>query len=174
MAECSSSSNHPMEQPQTSLQVMKSEKVKVDGYLSTSDTILKAVPLQWPKLKIPENSTDEYFVPEGLVKLTIPPEKRDFLEYNIRIKIGDLVCVRYDIKEVECRAVYHLVVEDKYTGDQPSDDIEEENKDKLPLVVKMKCISRSSCQVSPRMADVLLKHQPTCELQVINLQESYK
>ena len=138
-------------------------------------TILKDVPLQWPKLKIPENSTDEYFVPEGLVKLTIPPEKRDFLEYNIRINIGDLVCVRYDIKEEQCRAVYHLVVENKYAGDQPSDDIEEEeNKDKLPLVVTMKYIGRSSCQVSPRMADVLLKHQPTCELQVINLQESYK
>ena len=38
MAECSSSSNHPMEQPQTSLQVMESEKVTVDGYLSTSAT----------------------------------------------------------------------------------------------------------------------------------------
>ena len=137
-------------------------------------TILKDVPLQWPKLKIPENSTDEYFIPEGPVKLTIPPEKRDFLEYDIHINIGDLVCVRYDVKEEQCRAVYHLVVEDKYDGDQPSDDIEEENKDRLPLVVKMKYIGRSSCQVSPRMADVLLKHQPTCELQVINLQESYK
>ena len=55
-------------------------------------TILKDVPLQWPTLKIPENSTDKFFVPIGPVTLEIPPDKQNFLEYNIRINVGDLVC----------------------------------------------------------------------------------
>ena len=127
-------------------------------------TILKDVPLQWPTLKIPENSTDEFFVPTGPVTLEILPDKQNFLEYNIRINVGDLVCVRYDVKEEQCRAVYHFVVD-------RSKSTEKENES---VVIELRHIGDSSCQVSPKMEAILREHPPSCEMQVINLQESYK
>ena len=150
------------------------DSVKQDGEKSV--TILKDVPLQWPKLTIPKTSTDLYYIPEGPVTLTIPPEKRDFLHFGTHIRVGDLVCVRYDVKEEQCRAVYHFVVAEAYVDNKSSDHDEEEDEgeEKFPLVVKMKHIGKNSCHVSPKMAAVLRKLRPTCEMQVINLQVSHK
>ena len=212
--------------------------------------MLKDVPLQWPELKIPENSIDEYLVPGGPIILEIFPEKRCFLMYGIHIDVGDLVCVRYGVKEEQCKAVYHFVVSDVYEVEESSEEdfedeesfeedeesfeqdeesfeqneesfeqyeelfeqyeesfeqdeesfeegyqlsgtdflklfgendellIEEDEnlseKNQLPLIIEMKPISRTSCQVSQKMVDALRQHQPTCEIQVINIQESHQ
>ena len=158
-------------------------EVACDSVQSSPLIILKDVPLEWPTLKIPENcATDLYYLPNGPIKLAIPPECQDFLQYDIRISVGDLVCVRYNVvnkrtKET-LRAVYHLVVSLKYTSPLPgstghSDSETEEDK---VLHLEMKAMCKSSCQVSLKMADVLRESEdtPTCELQLIHLQESYK
>ena len=72
--------------------------------------------------------------------------------------------VRYDVKEEQCRAVYHFVVDKS----KPN---EEENES---VVIELRHIGDSSCQVSPKMETILCNRQPFCEMQVINLQESYK
>ena len=129
--------------------------------------ILKDVPLQWPTFV--DNSTDEYYAPDGSVTLEIPFEKRMFFKYSILINVGDLVCVRYDVKKEQCRAVYHFVVTDAYekkTG-------KTERKD-LPFVLEMRHFGRGSCHVSQKMKDVLQKYKPTCEMQVVNVQESHQ
>ena len=150
-------------------------------------TILKDVPLEWPELKIPENSLDHHYQPGGLITLEIPPKSQSFLQYNVSIDVGDLVCVRYDLKDgrtgQQYKSVYHLVVSEKYSLDTPSEERKwkkkkhkGKNKSSLsPIIVKMKHIGTSSCKVSPKMAGMLRKRPfPTCELQVIHLQESYK
>ena len=74
---------------------------------------------------------------------------------------------------MQCRAVYHLVVT-KCENQSVLED-EEDKYEELPLVVKMKNVGKHSCLVSPKMAAVLsLPKQPTCELQVVNLQSSYR
>ena len=133
--------------------------------------MLKDVPLQWPQLKIPENSIDEYLIPDGPILLKILPEKRCFLMYGIQINVGDLVCVRYGVKKEQCKAVYHFVVIDVFEDEESFKKDSEENQ--LPLMIAMKPISRPSCRVSQKMAATLIRHhQPTCEMQVINIQES--
>ena len=75
-------------------------EVAQDSVLSRENRfiILKEVPLQWPTLKIPDKSTGDYYLPQDPIMLTIPPESRTFIQYNMLINPGDLVCVRYDIK----------------------------------------------------------------------------
>ena len=140
-------------------------------------TLLKDVPLKWPKLTMPETSTEDYVIPHNRepVMFTIPPESNHFLEYNIKINPGDLVCVRYSVKVggEECKAVYHLVVRNVYEVEEGKKLMRKKKKGDLPLVIEMENISRNSCQVSSKMANVL-KQNPPCELQIINLQESYK
>ena len=152
--------------------------------------LLKAVPLQWPNLAVPETSTEDYVVPQGLVTLTIPPERRHFLQYNVQISPGDLVCVRYDVKKKDpeqcCKAVYHLVVKNVYGLDKeetirgqlrklPHATKERKKKKDLPLVIEMEDIASNSCQISSKMANILKQTPPPpCELQIINLQESFK
>ena len=58
-------------------------------------TFLKDVPLQWPKLTMPETSTEDYVVPQGHVTLTIPPESNHFLHYNIKINPDWFVSLVY-------------------------------------------------------------------------------
>ena len=152
---------------------------------------LKNAPLQWPNIAVPETSTEDYVVPQGLVTLTIPPKHCHFLQYNVQISPGDLVCVRYDVKKKDpeqcCKAVYHLVVKNVYKPDeeektkrgqlrkQPQHATKEGKKKKdQPLVIEMEGIGRNSCQISSKMAKVLKRNPPPCELQIINLQESYK
>ena len=129
--------------------------------------ILKDVPLQWPTFV--DNPTDEYYAPDGPVTLEIPFEKRMFFKYSILINVGDLVCVRYDVKKKQCRAVYHFVVTDAYEKKMGKT----ERKD-LPFVLEMKHFGRGSCHVSQKMKDVLQKYKPTCEMQVVNVQESHQ
>ena len=129
--------------------------------------ILKDVPLQWPTFV--DNSTDEYYTPNGPVTLKIPFEKRMFFKYSILINVGDLVCVRYNVKKEQCRAIYHFVVTDAYekkTG-------KTERRD-LPFVLEMRHFGRGSCHVSQKMKDVLQKYKPPCEMQVVNVQESHQ
>ena len=146
-------------------------EVAQDSVLDAQDkpiNLLKNVPLQWPQLKIPDNSVDDYYLPQGPVKLTVPPEIQDFLLYNMKIETGDLICVRYDVKEEQCRAVYHLVVRKVKKN--------REKNEEVFIEVQMEHIGKHSCQISSRMAKILqneYKH-PTCELQVVNLQESYR
>ena len=154
-------------------------EVAQDSVLSNDKhiNILKDVHLQWPELKIPENSTGEYYLPKpnSQITLTIPPESRHFQHYNMNIGAGDLVCVRYDIKEDQCKAVYHLVVKKVHVDKGNKMEDEDENEDeKYPLVVSMEYKAKRSCQVSPRIADILRRKQPSCELQVINLKVSYR
>ena len=130
---------------------------------------------------------DRHFQPRGLITLEIPPKSQSFLQYNVSIDVGDLVCVRYDLKDgrtgQQYKSVYHLVVSENYSLDTPSEERKwkkkkhkGKNKSSLsPIIVKMKHIGTSSCKVSPKMAGMLRKQPfPTCELQVIHLQESYK
>ena len=121
--------------------------------------------------KIPDKSTGDYYLPQDPIMLTIPPESRTFIQYNMLINPGDLVCVRYDIKMKQCKAVYHLVVKKVYTKGHKT--VCEDENEKLPLIIEMEHIGRYSCLVSPKMATILTK-PPTCELQVINIQNSYR
>ena len=146
-------------------------EVAQDSVLNTQDkpiNILKNVPLQWPNLKIPDNSVDDYYLPQGPVIFTIPPESQSFLLYNMKISPGDLVCVRYDVKEEQCRAVYHLVVRHVHKRRV------EKKSEKDVIDVEMEHIGKHSCQISSKMAKILRHKHPTCELQVVNLQESYR
>ena len=155
-------------------------EVAQDSVLSNDKhiNILKDVHLQWPELKIPENSTEEYYLPkpDSQIKLTIPPECRHFQHYNMKIGPGDLVCVRYDMKEEQCRAVYHLVVKKVYVDKRnklvDEDDDDDEDDENCPLIVSMEYKAKRSCQVSPKIANILQKKKPSCEMQIINLQIS--
>ena len=136
--------------------------------------ILKDVPLKWPKLTIPETcASDLYYIPDqdSAITLTIPRIQQDFLQY-IRIEVGDLVCVRYEVTTKHTtkplRAVYHLVVS---SVDEDTPQYIGMEKDRI---IKMKSICTSSCQISPEMEAVLREGKFTCELQLIHLQESYK
>ena len=152
-------------------------EVAQDSVLDRSKplTILKDVLLHWQNLKIPENSLDTYFIPGDPVKLKIPYRNQNFLQYNIHIDVGDLVCVRYNIEKEQCKAVYHLVVSDVY-----EEEVNKEKKEKgmlkNALFFEMKPIGKNSCQISSKMADILTNHSnpPTCELQIVNLQVAHK
>ena len=115
-------------------------------FQTKSLNLLKNVCLQWPTLKIPEKSTDDYYLPQGKIRLIIPPESKNFLLYNMKISPGDLVCIRYDVKDEQCKAVYHLVVKEMYEGMQTK--------------IEMEYIGRRSCQISPKMAVILKQRQP--------------
>ena len=146
--------------------------------------LLKAAPLIWPKLAMPETSTEDFVVPQGLVTLTILPKDRHFLQYNVQINSGDLVCVRYDVKNKDpeqcCKAVYHLAVKNVIEPEKEKTKEKEPQAtlDKKELVIEMEAISRNSCQISSKMAKILRRNHDICkypcELQIINLQESFK
>ena len=157
-------------------------EVAQDSVLDRSKplTILKDVFLRWQNLKIPENSWNTYFIPRDPVELKIPYRNQQFLQYNIHIDVGDLVCVRYNIEKEQCKAVYHLVVSKVYKeeSNKEEDNKEgaEQKEEKKSKIFEMKPIGKNSCQISSKMADILTKHSnpPTCELQIVNLQVSYK
>ena len=134
--------------------------------------VLKDVPLQWPDLYIPTSSTEDFYLPRAPLTLVIPPENQSFLHYDMKISPGDLVCVRYDVKKEQCKAVYHLVVKEMYVDRVKKMDTG--GGDKNPIIIKLENLGKYSCRISSKMASILRRKQPTCELQATNLRESYR
>ena len=134
------------------------------GSVNSSELVLvRDVLLQWPKLVIPTNCTDNiHYIPNGDVTMEVPSQ--NMMEY-IDIEEGDLVCARYKLPTL--RSVYHMVINRIELDESKTDD-----KEKL-VRIYMKPIGTEACHVSKKMHKVL-QQNPACEIQVINLQPSFR
>ena len=139
------------------------------GSVSNSELVLvRGVVLQWPKLVIPTNCTDNiHYIPNGDIMMEISSESHSMMEY-IDIEEGDLVCARYKLPTL--RSVYHMVI----NGIETDEIKDNKTDDKEKLVrIYMKPISTEACRVSKKMHKVL-QQNPVCEIQLITLQPSFR
>ena len=140
-----------------------------DGVQTKTLVLFKDTPLVWPKLVQPDTCLDNiYFKPRGSLSLKIPVEKMDMMDF-LKIRPGDLVCSCYDITnssgEAVC-AIYHFVI-------HKVKDIKNSSMEKEVIELFMRPVGEHGCRVSERMAKEL-KANPKCELQVINMSDSFK
>ena len=136
------------------------------GSVNSSEFILvKDVVLQWPRLVIPTNCTDDlHYIPNGDVTMEVPFESQNMMEY-IDIEEGDLVCARYKLPTL--KSVYHMVI-----NNIEKDGSKTDGKEKI-VRIYMKPISIKACHVSKKMHKDL-QQNPACEIQLINLQPSFR
>ena len=163
--------------------------------------LIQNVPLKWSKLQRPGSSLDDvYYSPfkEGAAKeeladitLTIPAKFEERCGEYFDLRVGNLVCARYNIplgeeKEVDGRkvttasAVYHFIIhhiEDQY-GSGKSQTMAAVIKQNAKMSVKgsdkvihLKFASKDTARVSPFMRQYL---HSTCEIQVIPLGTPYR
>ena len=92
------------------------------------------------------------------------PSQNNMMEY-IDIGEGDLVCARYKLPTL--RSVYHMVI-----NSIEKDESKTDGKEKM-VRIYMKPISTEACRVSKKMHKVLQQY-PACEIQLINLQPSFR
>ena len=134
--------------------------------------LYKDVMLNWPELVKPDNCLDNiYFEPESEVYFEIGGKQKaiGFIS-KAKIRPGDLVCARYTAPNVmkdkvaspkNLNAVYHFVVQNVKT---------EENAE----IIYISSVGEYGCRVSPSWERVLTNEKPTCELQIIQMPESFK
>ena len=134
------------------------------GSVNGSELVMvRDVVLRWPKLVVPTNCTDNiYYIPNEDVAMEIPSQ--NMMEY-IDIEEGDLVCVRYKLPTL--RSVYHMVINSIEKDESKTND-----EEKI-VRIYMKPISTQACCVSKKMHKVL-QQNPACEIQLINLQPSFR
>jgi hypothetical protein len=105
-------------------------------------------------------------VDNGVVQLTVPS---DVLNY-IKMGIGDMICVRYQIDTPQreaVAAVYHFVVTSKYKEKEGRANEEEEEEN---VIIKMKAMN-NNCLVSEKMKEYL---KGPCDMEVIQMPVSFK
>ena len=135
--------------------------------------LYKDVMLNWPKLVKPDNCLDNvYFKPKRELYFEIGGKQKaiGFISKS-KIKSGDLVCARYTAPNAMkdkvtspkiLNAVYHFVVQNVQA---------EENKE----LICIRSMGEYGCRVSPSWKRVLTKKKkPTCELQIIQMPQSFK
>ena len=134
-------------------------------------TVIQGVHLQWPKFYIPKECIEEqFFVPRGCVKMTLHNDFVDHCYEFFRINVGDLLCVRYGYDSHQSvKSVYHFVVHDVKINEQMEQKVEHKEN-----VVFLKSISDMNCRVSENMKNVLESKKNTCEVQLIQLKDSYR
>ena len=125
--------------------------------------IIHDVTLKWPKLVPPPNCMDEiYYEPSKYVVMEIPENFFEQSSEFFRIRVGDMVCIRYgtDAKS-EVRAVFHMVIKEDHTNDEET------------THMCMAPIGKHNCRISERMKSVLMSAEK-CELQIVPMSPSYQ
>ena len=125
--------------------------------------IIHDVTLKWPKLVPPPNCMDEiYYEPSKYVVMEIPENFFEQSSEFFRIRVGDMVCIRYgtDAKS-EVRAVFHMVIKEDHTNDEET------------THMCMAPIGKHNCRISERMKSVLMSAEK-CELQIVPMSSSYQ
>ena len=150
-----------------------------DGVNTRCLVLFKDVSLKWPELEKPDNCLDNvHFKPVKDLIFEIEEEKLTIIDFIVKIKIrpGDLVCARYatlnlseDQKSSEALcAVYHFVIQDVKTLKTHS---KETDKKKT---VHMRPVGQYGCCVFPKWRKILQNDNPSCELQIIKMPDSFK
>ena len=159
-----------------------------DSVQNRSLVFVKDVKLEWVGLSIPDTCFDEIYFTPTQVKMVVPLEHLDSLEY-ISGDVGDLVCARYEVAfedKPTLRAVYHFVItkapsKDELRqlvgqpeiGEQSTKMNRAQRRDAHTFVLK--CIGKNSCRVSEEMKTELdSSNPPCCEVQLIRLQDSIR
>jgi superfamily I DNA and/or RNA helicase/exoribonuclease R len=132
--------------------------------------LIKNVILEWPRLAIGSCIDDVHHSPvdNGVVQLTVPS---DVLNY-IKMGIGDMICVRYQIDTPQreaVAAVYHFVVTSRYKKKERQTNIEEEEEKAKNVIFKMKAMN-NNCLVSEKMKEYL---KGPCDMEVIQMPVSF-
>ena len=125
--------------------------------------IIHDVTLKWPKLVPPPNCMDEiYYEPSKYVVMEIPENFFEQSSEFFRIRVGDMVCIRYgtDAKS-EVRAVFHMVIKEDHTNDEET------------THMCMAPIGKHNCRISEHMKSVLMSAEK-CELQIVPMSPSYQ
>ena len=127
--------------------------------------IIHDVKLEWPKLVPPQNCMDEiYYEPSGDVLMELP---EDFIKHSsefFRIKVGDMVCIRYGTHATsEVRAVFHMIIKKDFDYDT-----------KQSKIMHMIPIGKNNCRISQRMKNVLESKGERCEIQIITMSSAYQ
>ena len=136
--------------------------------------IIQEVTLTWPKLVPPQNCMDEiYYEPSGYVAMKIPENFFEQSSEFFRIRVGDMVCIRYgtDAKS-EVRAVYHMVIKECHSKND-KEPAHKAMKNEEPTHISMASIGKHNCRISERMKFVLMSAEK-CEIQIIAMSTSYQ
>ena len=162
--------------------------------------LIQNVPLKWPTLQQPSTSLDnihysttkEREQEDCGVTVTISDKFEKHCGEYFGVKVGNLVCARYNIplneqKEVGGRvvetasAVYHFVIDGI---DDPDDDAVAKSKKKrlkkseaeeqCNRIVHLKIVSKEAARVSKFMKPYLKDPRSLCELQIIPLDLPYR
>ena len=142
-------------------------------------TMIKNAHLEWPKKLVGvDNCIDEkHYKPDGELTLNIPSEKVNIFDF-IKVKVGDLVCVRYDTRcdsnddntidyTKECvTTVFHFVITKKQKV------MEKDTKKVKAVQLSMKAMG-SHCWISEKLKSCL-DQWPCCEMQIIAMPISFK
>ena len=144
-------------------------------------TMIKNARLEWPKklVSVVNCIDDKHFKPSGELTLNIPSEKVNIFDF-IKVKVGDLVCVRYDINEEEhvtnhtkeCYhnenlvTIFHFVItkKDKLTR----------KGTRIAKAVQLSMETMGNhCWISEKLRQYL-DQCPYCEMQIIAMPISFK
>ena len=130
-----------------------------DGVMTQKIVLLKYAQLEWPKLVRSETSVHKtYFKLSDKLILKISEKILNVIDL-IKIKIGDLVCARYDLPDADGKQiheVYHFYVCAINATEILFDSYEAQG-----------------CMVSEKMKRKL-EQNPLCEMQIINMPVSFK
>ena len=142
-------------------------------------TMIKNARLEWPKKLVSVDNCidDKHYKPESELTLKIPSEKLNIFDF-IKVKVGDLVCVRYDLTcdsneddiidhtEESVTAVFHFVITKKQKV------MEKDTKNVKAVQLSMKAMG-SHCWISEKLKSYL-DRWPCCEMQIIAMPISFK
>ena len=133
--------------------------------------IIRDVLLKWPELNVQGGYSEEmFYIPTGSVKMTL---HNDFVQHCyefFRISVGDFLCVRYGCDPHQSvRGVYHFVVHQVEVCEK----VEQKDEQK-EIHVFMKAISEMNCRVTKSMKSKLESGEYKCEVQIIQLDHSYR
>ena len=144
-------------------------------------TMIKYAHLEWPKKLVSVDNCidDKHYKPDGELTLNIPSEKVNIFDF-IKVKVGDLVCVRYDIKEEEhvtnhtierhydekIVTIFHFVITKKDKL------IKKGTRIVKAVQLSMKAMG-SHCWISEKLRPYL-DQCPYCEMQIIAMPISFK
>ena len=130
--------------------------------------VIQDVRLKWPEFVRPKGMDQDHFEVESKVVLELPMSFVDDLSEFFKIRVGDMVCVRYGCDpHSTVRSVFHMVVSNSPSEERRQATPEEHKQ------VQMKFISTEHCRVSERMKRAL-EEGVTCEMQIVTMSTSYQ
>ena len=136
------------------------DAVKTDQIL-----IISKAALDWPGFIRGHNYLDKtYYIPTGCVHLEIPLKNLDMVDF-FNVKVGNLVCVRYD-KDKSVNSIFHFIVKEVDTGKSDQHKVKKMN-------IAMISAGEYGCRVPEKMRGILSRKPAcTCNLQIIKMPDS--